>query len=91
MEGLLQNATVYFKVLSKASTHQIQDWKQDDVKNAFKWTGYFQKVMLLTGLIAVFVHILQVSLANVCAFTSCFRLTSNYVRSLHCCRHLMQT
>lgn len=47
MEGLLQNATVYLKVLNKASTHQIQDWKQDDVKNAFKWTGYFQKVIAL--------------------------------------------
>lgn len=41
----MQNAAVYLKVLNKASTHQIQDWKQDDVKNAFKWTGYFQKVI----------------------------------------------
>ena len=44
MEKLLESARVYLKVLEKAITSQIKEWKQDDLINALKWPTYFQKV-----------------------------------------------
>ena len=60
MDKLLENARLYLKILCKASSPQIKDWKQDDLTNALKWPAYFQKVREI-ALVCFLDHVLALN------------------------------
>ena len=41
---VIENAEVFAKILRNCGLPQVADWKLEDVKRAFNWAQYFQKV-----------------------------------------------